>query len=129
MPRSILRRLSGIVSGIAFALAVAGPVQWDSCPVHGGHAHGAMAATHVHGHAVGAHDTHGGQGGAHQCTCPDCCCGSASVALFLAPVDVRFTEPRVVLHRDFPRAVAELATAPQVVLPYPHAPPSLPVQG
>jgi hypothetical protein len=134
MRRGVVHRLSGIISGIAFALAVAGPLQWDSCPVHGDHAHGAMPmAAHAHGHSGGAaqaaHDPSSDQHGGHHCTCPDCCCATAALALLASPAAVPVPRLLLVVDRDIPRAVAELAIAPQVVLPYPHAPPSFRVQG
>jgi hypothetical protein len=133
MQHGLWRSLSALVSGTAFAVTVAGPVQWDPCPMHGVHAavestasqmpaghemHG--AATHDHG---GTNDSH--QAG-HQCTCPGGCASGTPVGL-RAPV-VRAPAP---VHIDVssriarPADVARLASSPQIALPFAHAPPAL----
>jgi hypothetical protein len=45
MRHGFWRSLSAVVSGTAFVVAVAGPVQWDPCPTHG-------AGPHVQGAAM-----------------------------------------------------------------------------
>src|ERR1019366_3054366 len=44
MRHDVWRSLSALVSGTAFAAAVAGPVQWDPCPTHGAGVHVQAAA-------------------------------------------------------------------------------------
>ena len=137
MRQRCLRRVSAILGGGAFALAVAGPIQWDPCPVHGAMAHGqagalsdahSMAARghqmpdHSAGtprHAPGKHD------GTHQCTCPGCCCGSAPVVLGTRATPTRLEIAVLIRDRIAPsESAVTLAPSPQVVLPFPNAPPT-----
>ncbi len=139
MRHGLWRTLSALVSGTAFAVTVAGPVQWDPCPMHGASVHAEtpppaaiaampMAAGETMPVAVHAHATHGApesNHAAHQCTCPGGCCSSTPVGLSAPSLSAPLA-----LHVDVPSRVAEPADAidrapnPQIALPFSHAPPA-----
>jgi hypothetical protein len=89
MRHGFLRSLSALLSGTAFAVTVAGPVQFDPCPEHGVGAVSASVAAAmdmpageemavVHAPADGAHGHHAA---GHVCTCPGGCCSSSPLSL------------------------------------------------
>jgi hypothetical protein len=141
MRHGLWRTLSALVSGTAFAVTVAGPVQWDPCPMHGAAVHALaqeappspamemaageeMPAGTVHVHAPhSAPDSHHA---GHQCTCPGGCCTTAPVGLGAppqrAPLALLVEVPTRVSQ---PAAAIEFASSPQLALPFAHAPPSV----
>jgi hypothetical protein len=131
MRHGVWRSLSALVSGTAFAVAVAGPVQWDPCPTHGAGVHAQAAAMQMPaGEEMPAAATHDGDSSGshhagHQCTCPGGCCGSTAVGLrtnaMVAPLAMLIEVPRRVAQ---PADAADLASSPQLVLPFAHAPPA-----
>jgi hypothetical protein len=138
------RTLSALVSGTAFAVTVAGPVQWDPCPMHGAAVHalvedappapaamamaagGEMPATAVHAHAThGAPDSHHA---GHQCTCPGGCCSTTPVGLGAPPQRARLgIDVEVPARLPQPTDAVEVASRPQLALPFAQAPPSIQV--
>jgi hypothetical protein len=134
--------VSAILGGGAFALAVAGPMQWDPCPAHGATQHGAMApgqagalsdahAMSAHSHEMADHSTGtprhapGKHDGTHQCTCPGCACCSAQVVLGAGAAPARLEFDVLVRDRIAPsESAVTLSPSPQVVLPFPNAPPA-----
>jgi hypothetical protein len=141
MRHGLWRTLSALVSGTAFAVTIAGPVQWDPCPMHGAAVHAPvqeappaatmamaageeMPAAAVHAHTT--HDAPDSQHAGHQCTCPGGCCSSSLVGLGALP-----QRASLALHVEAPARVpqptdaVELASSPQLALPFAHAPPSV----
>jgi hypothetical protein len=131
MRHGVWRSLSALVSGTAFAVAVAGPVQWDPCPTHGAGPHVQGAAmqmpTGAEMPAAATHDgdSSGSHHAGHQCTCPGGCCGSTAVGLrtsgMVAPLAMLVEVPSRVAQ---PADAVDLASSHQVVLPFAHAPPA-----
>ena len=131
MRHGFWRSLSALVSGTAFAVAVAGPVQWDPCPTHGAGMHVQATAMQMPaGDAMPAAAPHGGDSSGshhagHQCTCPGGCCGSTAVGLrtsgMVAPLAMLVEGPSRVAQ---PADAADVASSPQLVLPFAHAPPA-----
>jgi hypothetical protein len=141
MRHGLRRSLAALVGGTAFAVSVAGPVQWDPCPTHGvgvlAQAEAPPAATmdmpagEAMPPALHAHASHGSHmpdshHGAHQCTCAGCCCGSWPVALRTNPLRASLDALVASISRvDHPSDAVELASSPQLVLPFAHAPPAV----
>jgi hypothetical protein len=141
MRHGLWRTLSALVSGTAFAVTIAGPVQWDPCPMHGAAvsapAHEAppaatmamapgeeMPAAAVHAHTThSAPDSHHA---GHQCTCPGGCCSSSLVGLG-APAQRAALALQVEAPARVPQPTdaVEFASSPQIALPFAHAPPSV----
>lgn len=132
MRHGLWRSLSALVSGTAFAVTVAGPVQWDPCPMHGVHAAvesaaAAMPADHAM-HGAAGHDhgsTEDSHQAGHQCTCPGGCTSTTPVGLraptVYAPAPVHID---VASRLAPPADAAEIAPSPQLALPFAHAPPA-----
>ena len=133
MHRGPWHSLLALLSGTAFAVAVAGPPQWCACPMHGADPHADALAMQMAaaGHDMPASGSHAGgtndsHHAGHQCTCPGGCCASGPVALrtgalLAAPAMHVEAASRI----DSPRDAIALAPSVQVALPYPNAPPSL----
>lgn len=90
MRRGFLRSLAAFLSGTAFAVTIAGPVQFDPCPEHGV---GALSVAASMAMPAGddmvmlpapAEGAHGHHGAGHVCTCPGGLCGSSPVGLSVA---------------------------------------------
>jgi hypothetical protein len=143
MRHGLWRTLSALVGGTAFAVTIAGPVQWDPCPMHGAAVYApvheappaatmAMAAgEEMPAGAVHAHTTHNAPDShhaGHQCTCPGGCCSSSLVGLG-APVPRASLALQVEVPARVPEPTdtVEVASSPQLALPFAHAPPSVPV--
>src|ERR1019366_5971394 len=106
----------------AFAVAVAGPVQWDPCPMHGAGVHVQAAAMQMPaGEEMPAAAPHGGDSSGshhagHQCTCPGGSYGSTAVGLrtsaMVAPLAMLIEVPPRVAQ---PADAVDLASSLQVV--------------
>jgi hypothetical protein len=132
MRHGFLRSLSALLSGTAFAVTVAGPVQLDPCPEHGVGAVSAAAAMPmpagdemptVQAPAQGAHGHHAA---GHLCTCPGGCCGSSPVGLRIdAPASLVASVTLDAGAAAFPAATVADAASPQLRLALANAPPAL----
>jgi hypothetical protein len=142
MRSGLLRSFSGLLGAFAFAVGVAGPVQWCACPTHGAALppHAGQAA-HLHAGAtmpmpaadgaapsVASHAGHDGTGtphAAHRCTCPGGCCATSLVALIGHALHAVPAFPLAIrAHVAAPADAIELAESPQLSLPLANAPPA-----
>src|ERR1700679_2459312 len=122
MRHGLMRFLSALIAGTAFAMAVAAPVQWCPCPMHGAALH-APPAHQAMPDEGGAHEPAPSQHADHQCTCPGGCCSSAPLGLQTARVGTPSeSHPEVRLRvRAVPELLARVSS-PQLLLPFANAP-------
>jgi hypothetical protein len=120
-------------------VAVASPVQWCPCPMHGSalpvhseHAHSAahmpMPAANPDAPATRApmhHEAPGSPHAAHQCTCPGGCCSTTPVGLLAHTLRVAFAmRTGAPVRVAQPTDTIDLASSPQLALPPANGPPA-----
>jgi hypothetical protein len=132
--RGIARRLLAGMLALWFAVVATEGARLHACAMHGGSvaSEGAPATVHAgHGAMHGGHDAAAADAGspsngdgAHQCTCPDTSCGSASAALASARVSTHFGIAVADLRAVFSPASGHRPAAVPYLTPFANGPPA-----